>query len=232
MAELRNAVSALGTSHANALSDHPSNDSGQAAVDPEAEERQQRNRALANWEPGYPGEKIDYYEEFIQRHAEITCDWIDVPRSTNDREKIREAIGVGVLEDDGSGSKHIVAPLDDGSVCIWDVSARSTIDRGGCGRLVGHSGPGHLTGRSEVSASHAMMTETGAVECMSIDSQSQMAYFAVQNLLHEVDLGTLQLASTKEYPFPITALSAHSPNTPLAVGTNYTESRGSCRWTV
>lgn len=127
-----------------------------------------------------------------------------------------------MLNDDASGSKHLVAPLDDGSICIWDVSARLTSGQGGRDRLVGHSGPGHLSGRSDISDSHTIMTETGAVECVSIDSQSQKGYFAVQNLLHEVDLKTLQLASTKAYPFPITTLSACSPTTPLAVGTNHT----------
>ena len=215
LAELRDAVSALSPNASG--NDQSSN----TAIDQEAEEQRQRNRALANWEPGYPGERIDYYEEFIQRHADINCDWIDVPQSSNSKEG-REATGVGVLADDGSGSKHAVAPLDDGSMCIWDISARSTIDRGGCGSLVGHSGPGHLTGRPDVNDSHTIMTETGAVECVSIDSQSQKGYFAVQNLLHEVDLRTLQLASTKEYPFPITTLSACSSTTPLAVGTNNT----------
>jgi hypothetical protein len=66
------------------------------------------------------------------------------------------------------------------------------------------------------------MTETGAVECVSIDSRSWNGYFAVQNLLHEVDLRTLELRSTKTYPFPITALSAVSSQGMIAVGTNMT----------
>lgn len=190
-------------------------------LDAEAKERYHRNRALANWEPGYPGERIDYFEEFIQRHADIHCDWLDIPGNNRDQQD-REATGVGVLIDDAYGSRHVVAPLYDGSICIWHVSTRTTVDQGGRGRLVGHSGPGHLTGRSDVSDSHAVMTETGAVECVSIDSQTQRGYFAVQNLLHEVDLKTLQLVSTKAYPFPITVLSAHSASAPLAVGTNNT----------
>ncbi|KAJ9646458.1 hypothetical protein H2199_002507 [Coniosporium tulheliwenetii] len=50
------------------------------------------------------------------------------------------------------------------------------------------------------------MTETGAVECVSIDSQQKKGVFAVRNTLNEVDLNTLQLVSRQEYPFPITAL--------------------------
>ena len=127
-----------------------------------------------------------------------------------------------LLADAARGSSHVVAPLDDGSICIWDVSARSTIGHGGRGRLVGHSGPGHLTGMSASSDSHTIMTEIGAVDCVSVDSQSQTGYLAVQNLLHGVDLRTLQLASTKEYAFPITSLSTHTSRAPLAVGTNNT----------
>jgi hypothetical protein len=67
-----------------------------------------------------------------------------------------------------------------------------------------------------------MMTETGAVECVSIDSRQKKAFFAVQNILNEVDLHTLRVVSRTPYPFPITALSeAHHP-TPLTVGTNWT----------
>ena len=66
------------------------------------------------------------------------------------------------------------------------------------------------------------MTETGAVECVSVDSSARKAFFAVQSLLHEVDLNTLQLLSTKKYPWPITALSEATARTPITVGTNMT----------
>jgi hypothetical protein len=66
------------------------------------------------------------------------------------------------------------------------------------------------------------MTEIGAVECVSIDDSTSKGYFAVQNMLQEVDLQTLQVSSTKEYPFPITALSSCQPGMPLTVGTSWT----------
>ncbi|KAK1088243.1 hypothetical protein LTR48_001759 [Friedmanniomyces endolithicus] len=95
---------------------------------------------------------------------------------------------------------------------------------GGRGRLTTQSRPGLLTGMppEDTSQSHIMMTETGAVECVSIDNTTKRGYFAVQTSLHEVDINTLQLVSTKHYPWPITALSEAKNITPLTVGTNWT----------
>lgn len=185
--------------------------------------RRQRCRALANWEPGFPGERMEYYEEYIQRHADVNINWIDLPNeSGKDRREMREATGVGLLSDGGSGSQHMISPLDDGTICIWDVTARSTMDNGGSARLVGQSVSGLLTGRATPDRSHTIMTETGAVECVSINSLLKRGYFAVQNTLQEVDLETLQVSSTKKYPFPITALSSCQSDMPLTVGTHFT----------
>jgi hypothetical protein len=178
---------------------------------------------LANWEPGFPGENMDYYEEYIHRHADVNINWIDLPNeSGKDRREMREATGIGILSDGGSGSQHMISPLDDGSICVWDVTARSTMDSGGSARLVGQSMSGLLTGRATPDKSHTLMTETGAVECVSINSSSKRGYFAVQDVLQEVDLETLQVSSTKKYPFPITALSTCQPRMPLTVGTHST----------
>ncbi|KAF2169314.1 hypothetical protein M409DRAFT_65019 [Zasmidium cellare ATCC 36951] len=224
LAELRNAYAALPGSDLTPLDVAHLMGRRQplASNDPEAEERIQRSRALASWEPGYPNERLNYYDEYIHRHAPISMAWMDLPK-TLDRDEVREATGVGMHIDQQS-SEHVIAPLDDGSVCIWDVSARSTYLRGGGGRLVAQTKPGLLTGQAAdaTSESHAIMTETGAVECVSIDSSATKGYFAVQNLLQEVDLNTLQISSTKQYPFPITALSEQKNKIPLTVGTNMT----------
>ena len=227
IAELRNAVTALPGADLTAWevsqlrgSTHP-----RASSDPESAAKVQRARALANWEPGYPEEQLDYYEEFIHRHAEVNVGWLDLPKSrTTDKEEFREATGTGTLNDVDGNVEHLVAPLDDGSICVWDVSRRSTTRRGGAGRLLSQTRPGFLTGLSPdaTADSHIMMTETGAVECVSVDSSLQKGYFAVQDLLHEVDLHTLQLSSTKRYPWPITALSEAQSNTPITIGTNWT----------
>ncbi|KAI7169222.1 hypothetical protein D0869_07106 [Hortaea werneckii] len=229
LAELRNAVTALPGSDLTAwdVSQLRGSPQPRAASDPHAEAKAQRQRAFANWEPAFPDERLDYYDEFIRRHAPISVGWLNLPKAQQnaDREEVREATGIGTLNDADSGSvQNLVAPLDDGSICIWDVSRRSTVDYGGGGKLLGQSTPGLLTGQppNATAESHNIMTETGAVECVSIDNEAKKGYFAVQSLLHEVDLNTLQLTSTKQYPFPITALSKCEPNVPLTVGTNWT----------
>jgi hypothetical protein len=190
-------------------------------TDPGRTDRIQRNRALANWEPGYPGESIDYYEEYIHRHADVNVDWINLPNTgRSDKREVREATGIAILTN--NGSQTIVSPLDDGTVCVWDATSRSTTLDGGRAKLLGQSSAGLLTGNVTPDRSHTMMTEIGAVECVSIDSSASKGYFAVQNVLQEVDLHTLQVTSTKEYPFPITALSSCQPGSPLTVGTSCT----------
>ncbi|KAI7365419.1 hypothetical protein KC354_g4932 [Hortaea werneckii] len=229
LAELRNAVTALPGSDLTAwdVSQLRGGPQPRAASDPQAEANAQRQRAFANWEPAFPDERLDYYDEFIRRHAPIRVGWLDLPKAQQnaDREEVREATGIGTLDDPDNGSvRNLVAPLDDGSICIWDLSRRSTVDHGGGGKLLGQSTPGLLTGQppNATAESHNIMTETGAVECVSIDNDAKKGYFAVQSLLHEVDLSTLQLTSTKQYPFPITALSKCESNVPLTVGTNWT----------
>jgi hypothetical protein len=194
-----------------------------STIGPGDTNRIHRSRALANWEPGYPGESVNYYEEYIHRHADVIIDWIDLPnQGRGDKREVREATGMGILNDCENGAQNLISPLDDGSVCVWDVTARSTASKGGRGGLVGQSSPGLLTGNVSSDRSHALMTETGAVECVSIDSHASKGYFSVQNVLQEVDLQSLQVSSTRKYPFPITALSSCQPGMPLTVGTNST----------
>ncbi|KAK5114016.1 hypothetical protein LTR62_003139 [Meristemomyces frigidus] len=227
LAELRNALTALPGPGLSAwdVSQLRGGAHPRASSDPGHEVRVQRARALANWEPGYPEEKLDYYEEFVHRHAPINIGWLDFPQAqTSDKEKVGEATGVGVKYDSEEHIHHIVAPLDDGSICIWDASDRSTTTDGGRGKIVAQSQSGLLTGREPAATaeSHAIMTETGAVECVAVDNATNKALFAVQNLLQEIDLQTLQLISTKKYPFPITALSEARNSIPVTIGTNWT----------
>ncbi|KAK6436670.1 hypothetical protein LTR95_007142, partial [Oleoguttula sp. CCFEE 5521] len=224
LAELRNAVTAVPTPRSDDEDASSTTMLDERRSGPVDTERRQWQRALANWEPGYPGERVDYYEEFVQRHADVSVEWIKLPRpDVNDKETLREATGVALLSDaSNSDAQHIVAPLDDGSICIFDIASRSTLTSGGAGRLLSRSKLGLLTGRIDPNESHAIMTETGAVECVSINTASRKAFFAVQSALREVDLNTLQLISSRSYPFSITTLSSTSPSEALAVGTNHT----------
>lgn len=59
----------------------------------------------------------------------------------------------------------------------------------------------------------------GVIECVSVDRHRNKAYFAMDNVLNEIDLGTLKLSSFETYRHTICALSESSHPTPLTVGT-------------
>ena len=200
---------------------------------PSADVQQARNKEkrkqvlIANWDPSYPDEKVNWYQDFIQRHSEQRISWFqDAGSEGREEEEVRrEATGAGVLFDQDGMADKLVAPLDDGSISIWDACASSERQ----GRIIGKSNVGLLPNKgsdldydTRLSQSHAIMTETGAVECVSIDSKLKKGFFAVQNVLNEVDLNTLKVVSRTPYPFPITALSEAHHRTPLTVGTNWT----------
>jgi hypothetical protein len=198
-----------------------------AEVQQERNEGKRRQALIANWDPSYPDEKVDWYEDFIQRHAEQKISWFqDAGSEERDHGGIRrEATGAGILYDSDGLADKLVAPLDDGRISIWDASASSERQ----GKLITKSDIGLLPGKgsdldydTRLTQSQAMMTETGAVECVSIDSKLHKGFFAVQNVLNEVDLNTLNIVSKTPYPFPITALSEAHHRTPLTVGTNWT----------
>ena len=48
----------------------------------------QRQRAFANWDPSYPGEKISFYEEFVARHAPIQVSWLQQAHHGDPREQL------------------------------------------------------------------------------------------------------------------------------------------------
>lgn len=184
-----------------------------------------RTALLANWDPTYPEEKVNFYREFIQRHAPHSIQWFqDARHGHQDDHLHHEATGAGILYDQDGMADKLVAPLEDGSISIWDASASYRQ-----GRIVARTSIGLLPNKgsdldhdTRLTQSQSIMTETGAVECVSIDSRQQKAFFAVQNVLNEVDLNTLSIISRTPYPFPITALSEARHPTPLTVGTNWT----------
>ncbi len=182
-------------------------------------------RAASSWDPAYPGEKVDWYNEYIARHAPLSISWLQQP--INDSHKIIENIeprGLGLLRKDGNDV--VIAPLDDGSVCLWNIGQDDAAPNDKDGRIMTRSRPGLLsvtgpdgTTWQSVEKSRAKMTSTGVVECVSIDKMRNKAYFAVQSGLNEVDLTTLQISAYDRYPFSISALSEAAHPVPLTVGT-------------
>lgn len=173
------------------------------------------SRALANWEPGYPEEDIDYYEEYIQRHAKVNASWKHFP-GTNSESDVRTAVGVALLKPGDTCHSHVVCALDDGSVIIYDTASSTSTDA-----ILGHSGPGLLApGARTADDVHQMMTNDPSVETVSLDSHNNRGFFAVGNTLHEVDLQQLSLVSSKRYSLSaITALSSCDRGQPQIVGT-------------
>ncbi|KAF2206048.1 hypothetical protein GQ43DRAFT_467585 [Delitschia confertaspora ATCC 74209] len=192
----------------------------------EVNEAQTNCAFLASWDPTCPGEDVNFYQDFIQRHASLTVSWFERARYGRSDDNLHHtATGMGIFFDDRGVANKLVAPLEDGSIGIWDAFGST----GRQGNIIARSAVGLLTNKgpeldykTRVNQSQSIMTETDAVECVSIDNQQKKGFFAVQNVLNEVDLQTLQIVSRTSYPFPITALSEAAHPTPLTVGTNWT----------
>ncbi|KAI4791439.1 hypothetical protein E4T44_12948, partial [Aureobasidium sp. EXF-8845] len=203
----------------NQLSGQPSQSPGETATS-RLSFAAETQRAFANWDPSYGTETINFYDEYIHRHGPINIGWLSMSGDVS-----LEATGLGLVRHPDGDPQHLAASLDDGSVCIWDVQPRYTGTDLSQGRIVGKSSPGLLSGGSGVSRSRedtrAIMTETGAVESVSIDNDRKRGYFAQNSTLVEVDLGTLQVVSQETFPFPIAALS-QARDSSLVVGTNWT----------
>lgn len=190
----------------------------------------ERTRALANWDPSYPTEKVDWYGEYIARHAPLSMDWLQHPTASGDRGgrgQKREVQGMALFDAyDAGGANRVVAPLDDGSVCLWDISEADSTTRSRQGRIAARSKAGLLyiddantPSWPDPAYARAKTNSTSVVECISVDAFRKTAYVTVQSTLNEVDLSTLQLISHEHYPSPISALSEARHPLPLTVGT-------------
>ena len=139
-------------------------------------------RIRANWDPVFPGEKVNWYDEYITRHAPISTSWLQQPRNRESPEKeYLEVRGVALYTQLGDAESTLaVAPLDDGSLCLWDINGT----KGRRGAIWQRSKPGILsvdphpqTGPSR----RSKMVSTGVTECISIDNFRNRAYVAVQS---------------------------------------------------
>lgn len=167
-----------------------------------------RIRALASWDPSYPGEENNFHQDYIQRHAPSYVDWLEETADNHIAE--REVIGVGAIHDPDKTVQNLVTAQEDGSIRIWEVASSG-------GQIVGETKPGTLA-----MATSNKDKETGGIDNISIDSQQRKAYIAISDHLHELDLNTLQVTRKQAFPFHITALSEARYQVPLTVGTNQT----------
>ncbi|KFY13390.1 hypothetical protein V492_03306 [Pseudogymnoascus sp. VKM F-4246] len=166
----------------------------------------ERIRMMANWDPSYQAEKIDWYTEYIHRTAPISVRWFQRPlKQGGGTELPLEVRGIGTHYLPGSDDVEMtIAPVEDGSVCIWDVK----------GSIIGRSAERSLRSTKRRHAPH------GIVDAVSVNSDINRAFIAVEHDLMEVDLHTLQTVSQTRYPSPISAISEARGSTPMTVGTD------------
>lgn len=181
--------------------------------------------SYADWDPLYRSERINWYDEYIARHAKLSTSWLEQPKDGIDGVvATREIRGLAFKDD---GQKNVIAPLDDGSVCLWNITPGDGLQASRGGRIIARSKPGLLLARGpgsciekSTSFCNADVAIPSTVECVSIDPIRNRAYFSVERGLNEVDLATLQLVSHQEFESPIAALSEISPGVPLTVATH------------
>jgi hypothetical protein len=139
-------------------------------------------RIMANWDTSYPNEKVHWYDEYIARHAPIALSWVQQPRNRESAQhEYLEARGMAVYRPPGeSDATLVVAPLDDGSICLWDING-SQARKGG---ILGRSKSGLLSVDKNPQAGdgrRSKMISTGVTECITVDSAQKRAYIAVQS---------------------------------------------------
>lgn len=166
--------------------------------------RHQRIQDMANWDPAYPGERVSWYDEYIQRNGPASVNWFEVPRHRDESEHTMiEARGMALYSpndgDEDHGSMLAVAPLDDGSVCLWDV--RGT--RGKQGGIVAKSAPDILfiDGPGSGNARRSKRIDTGVTDCVSVNSHGHRAFFAVQSRVYSLNRLLSQCLQTLTWVF-------------------------------
>ncbi|KAI1150141.1 hypothetical protein F4825DRAFT_427929 [Nemania diffusa] len=176
-------------------------------------------RIAANWDPTFPGERTNWYHEYIQRNGPVVTNWFERPRTPqgpiDDTIDVR---GISLYSPSDVGNQlFAVSPLDDGSICIWDVKG----SRAKKGSILSKSRPGllsHTQGMSSVESPNRSI-ERGIIECVSVDNKRHVAFFALGNNLVEVDLQSLAVITTTPFERVIMTMSEANPIVPLTVGT-------------
>jgi hypothetical protein len=178
-----------------------------------------RARAIASWDLTNELERVDWYSDYIARHATLAVTWLDQRLSTP-----QEVRGLAISKH----STRAFGPLENGALCVWDVgqTAAGRLQRHRTFREISRSPASILfedrTGVGEPSMNKARLEFFGPTECIAINSDQQKAYVAVGGILNEVDLETLRVVSQNKYAWPVTALSQEdSPERPLTVGTSW-----------
>ncbi|TDZ68155.1 hypothetical protein CTRI78_v002369 [Colletotrichum trifolii] len=179
----------------------------------------QRQRDMANWDPSFPTEPVFWYNEYIQRYAPAVTSWLQQPRKRGGtQENTLEVRGMALYCPNVETNELLaVSPLEDGSVCLWDV--KGTRGRKGAMIEKGRDKALFRSGLSTVTNKSGAI-DTAVTECISVDNFADKAFVAVQGHLFEVDLSRLDIVSEQPFEWSIKALSSAAPGLPLTVGTS------------
>ncbi|KAI1267453.1 hypothetical protein F5Y18DRAFT_415647 [Xylariaceae sp. FL1019] len=180
--------------------------------------KKEYQRIVANWDPTFPGESVSWYREYIHRNAKASTSWFEKPRGAEG--SYAETIDVRGLAlyapSKVRGELFAVSPLEDGSVCIWDVKGTTKKK----GAILSRTSPGFLyAGKRRRSGAPRRTIDSGIVECVSVNNERQVAFFAMEDELVEVDLQSLSIASRTPFEWMIMTLSEAHGTVPLTVGT-------------
>lgn len=173
-----------------------------------------RDRAIVRWDCTDKAERIDWYSEYIARHAALSAEW----QGHTTGNEIRSM----ALFDNET---KILSAMEDGSLKIWDVrtavNGRRSIQQSNQSKigllfddLSSSSGPSSTKSPPNVGQ---------AIDSTLVDSSGAKAYVAVEDKLTEVDLKTMSVVSQQKFAWNITAISQQSGHDlPLMVGTSFT----------
>ncbi|RWA13692.1 hypothetical protein EKO27_g1411 [Xylaria grammica] len=173
------------------------------------------SRIAANWDPTFPGEDTNWYHEYIQRNAPTVTNWFERPHPPNGpTEDAIDVRGVALYKPyQAENQLFAVSPLDDGSICIWDVKGSKAKK----GSILSKSRPGLLWhGQSMSGELSSQSIDRGIIECVSVDNQRHAAFFALGN---KVDLQSLAVVTATRFERVVMTMSAANPTVPLTVGT-------------
>lgn len=125
---------------------------------------------------------MSWYDEYIARNGPIQTSWLEQPRHRESAQHEHlEIRGMALYTEQGdSDSTLVVAPLDDGSVCIWDIEGT----KGRKGSIIARSNSAILfpgDARLDKAANRSKLISPGVTECVSIDSARKRAYIAIQD---------------------------------------------------
>lgn len=173
-----------------------------------------RDRAIVRWDCTDKDERVDWYSEYIARHAALSVEW-------QGHESGNEIRSMALFENE----TKILSAMENGSLKIWDIktamNGRRRLQQSAQSRtgllfddFSSSSGPSSAKDSPNVGQ---------AIDSTLVDASGTKAYVAIVDKLNEVDLNTMAIISQQKFAWNITAISQQSGHDlPLMIGTSFT----------